>query len=143
MFVCLEAVAKWSLVPAWKAYFLIFRVNCHLSADEHHGARRLHETRLIDAVAFFFFHNDRVDVGDEILIGGPFAKQRSQIVVLLAEQAGAELAIGGQPDAQKGWVTGAIRPISPGAPSAKRYLRAVSLRSWGICSSGQRAWIRW
>src|SRR5256885_15554767 len=30
---------------------------------------------------------------------------------------------------QKGSVTEAMRPISPGAPSAKRYLRAVSLRS--------------
>src|SRR6266581_2979698 len=44
---------------------------------------------------------------------------------------------------QKGWVTGAMRPISPAMPSAKRYLRAVSLCSCGICTSGQRAWMRW
>src|SRR3989454_4141764 len=70
-----------------------------LSADEDHGARRLNEAWLIDAVALFFFHDNGTDVSDQVLVGGSLAQQRPQIMIVLAEQAGAELAIGSQPDA--------------------------------------------
>src|SRR5260370_30829882 len=66
-----------------------------LSANKDHCAGRLNETRLIDTVALFFFYNNRPDICDQILVGGPFAKQRPQVMVVLAEQAGAELALGG------------------------------------------------
>jgi len=60
-------------------------------------------------------------------------------MIVLAEQAGAELAIGvtgcGAMAEKVG--DGTMRPISPG-PSAKTVLRAVSLRSCGTCSDGQR-----
>ncbi len=45
-------------------------------------------------VALLFFHDDGADIGDQILVGRPFAQQRSQVMIVLAEQAGAELAIG-------------------------------------------------
>src|SRR5260370_39560696 len=66
-----------------------------LSANKDHCAGRLNETRLIDTVALFFFYNNLPDICDQILVGGPFAKQRPPVMVVLAEQAGAELAIGG------------------------------------------------
>src|SRR5258708_24844808 len=71
-----------------------------LSADEDHGARGLDETGLVDAVALFLFHDNRADVGDQIVVRGSLTQQGPQIVVLLAKQAGAELAIGGEPDAR-------------------------------------------
>src|SRR5260370_11205822 len=71
-----------------------------LSADEDHGARGLDETGLVDAVALFLFHDNRADVGDQIVVRGSLTQQGPQIVVLLAKQAGAELAIGGGADAR-------------------------------------------
>src|SRR5260370_21220890 len=78
-----------------------------LSANKDHCAGRLNETRLIDTVALFFFYNNRPDICDQILVGGPFAKQRPQVMVVLAEQAGADLAIGGLADA-RGTVRAAV-----------------------------------
>src|SRR5260370_36922097 len=71
-----------------------------LSADKHHGTGGWHEVRLIDAVTLFFFHNHRLDIGDEILIRRAFPEQRAQIVVVFAEEASTQLAFGGQPDAR-------------------------------------------
>src|SRR5260370_3608767 len=82
-----------------------------LSANKDHCAGRLNETRLIDTVALFFFYNNRPDICDQILVGGPFAKQRPQVMVVLAEQAGAELAIGGL---ARGGGTGPGRRGAPG-----------------------------
>src|SRR5712664_4350610 len=50
-------------------------------------------------MALFFFHNNRGDIGDQILVGGPLTEQGAQVVVVLAEQTGAELAVGSEPDA--------------------------------------------
>src|SRR5260370_36262063 len=50
-------------------------------------------------MAFFFFHDYGADIGDQILVGGSFAKHSAQIMIILAEKAGAELAVGSKPDA--------------------------------------------
>src|SRR5258708_6503597 len=50
-------------------------------------------------MALFFFHDNRADIGNQILVGRSLAKQGPQVMIVLAEQAGAELAIGSQPDA--------------------------------------------
>src|SRR5260370_29804590 len=67
-----------------------------LSTNKHHGTGGWHEVRLIDAVTLFFFHNHRLDIGDEILIRRAFPEQRAQIVVVFAEDASTQLAVGGQ-----------------------------------------------
>src|SRR5258706_1646757 len=79
---------------------LSFWCNSPLSADKHHGTRGWYEIRLIDAVPLFFFHHHGAYIRHQIFVGGAFAQQRAQIVILLAEQAGAQLTICGQPDAR-------------------------------------------
>src|SRR5947208_16787641 len=51
-------------------------------------------------MALFLFHDNRADIGDQILVGRSFAKERTEVVVVLAEKAGAELAVRGQADAR-------------------------------------------
>src|SRR5882672_6200532 len=84
------------------ARFIFFRasVRFSLASDKDHGARRGDKTGLVDAVAFLFFHDDGGDVGDQILVGGTFAQHGAQVVIVLAEKAGAEFAVGGQTDAR-------------------------------------------
>src|SRR5260370_1944261 len=50
-------------------------------------------------MALFFFHDNRADIGNQILVGRSLAKQGPQVMIVFADQAGAELAIGSQPDA--------------------------------------------
>src|SRR6266403_4092092 len=75
---------------------------CHspLSANKHHSTRGWYEVWLIDAVPLFLFHHHRAYVRHQIFVGGAFAQHSAQVVILLAEQAGAQLAIRGQPDAR-------------------------------------------
>src|SRR6266478_1489415 len=75
---------------------------CHspLSANKHHSTRGWYEVRLIDAVPLFLFHHHRAYVRHQIFVGGPFAQQTAQVVILLAEEAGAQLTVRGQPDAR-------------------------------------------
>src|SRR6266446_8071449 len=75
---------------------------CHslLSANKHHSTRGWYEVRLVDAVPLFLFHHHGADVRHQVFVGGAFAQQRAQIVILLAEQAGPQLTICGQPDAR-------------------------------------------
>src|SRR5215475_4504970 len=54
-----------------------------LAADKYHGSRRRHKTRLVDAMTLFFF-----------------VQQGAQIMILFAKEAGAKLAVSGQPDAR-------------------------------------------
>src|SRR6266404_5191694 len=84
------------------ARFNFFRasVRFSLASDKNHGARGGDKTGLIDAVAFFFFHDDGGDVGDQVLVGGAFAQHGAQVVIVLAEKAGAKLAVGGKTDAR-------------------------------------------
>src|SRR5271163_1260580 len=70
-----------------------------LSADEHHSARGRHEIRGIDAVAVFFFIDDRPDVSLHILVGGSFAEKAAQVVIFFAEEAGSQLSVGSETDA--------------------------------------------
>src|SRR6266436_7851028 len=90
---------KRSLFPAWKFYFLIFEAIFHLSPDKYHGTRGWHETGLIDAMALLLFHDYGADISGQILVGGAFAEQTAQVMIVLAEEARAELAVGGKPDA--------------------------------------------
>src|SRR5260370_17367251 len=80
--------------------FLSFWCILPLIGDEKHGAVRWYEVGRIDAVALLFFNYYRANVGDQILIGGAFAQQRAQVMVFLAEQAGAQLAICRQTNAR-------------------------------------------
>src|SRR6266404_1137908 len=79
---------------------LSFWFNSPLSANKHHSTRRWYEIRLVDAVPLFLFHHHGADVCHQIFVGGAFAQQRAQIVILLAEQAGPQFTIGSQPDAR-------------------------------------------
>src|SRR4029077_14665022 len=92
-------VARGTL-PCIGCYFLRFRCNSPLPADKHHGTRGWYEVRGIDAVTFLFFVDDRMDIGNEIVICCTFSQQGPQIVIVLAEQAGAQLAVGREADAR-------------------------------------------
>src|SRR2546422_7832843 len=80
--------------------FLAFWSDSPLSADEHHGPGWGHKTRLVDAVAFLFLVDYRANKEGHILIRSAAAQQVPQVVVLLAEQAGSQLPVGGQTDAR-------------------------------------------
>src|SRR5260370_3142186 len=47
-----------------------------------------------------FFRDNRANVSGQALVGGSFTQQRPQIMIVLAEKTGAELAVGSQPDAR-------------------------------------------
>src|SRR6267154_6125853 len=79
---------------------LSFWSHSPLSANKHHSTRGWYEVWLIDAVPLFLFHHHRAYVRHQIFVGGAFAQQSAQVVILLAEQAGAQLAIRGQADAR-------------------------------------------
>ena|SRR5205085_995405 len=66
-----------------------------LAPNENHGTRRGHKTGLIDPVTFFLFVNYGLDIGHQIFVRSPFAEEEAKIMVLLAEQAGAKLTVGG------------------------------------------------
>src|ERR1035438_1541985 len=69
-----------------------------LSANEDHGARGRHEAGGVDAVALLFFVHDGADIDDQIFVGSTFAQPGSQVVIVFAEQAGAQFAVGGEAD---------------------------------------------
>jgi len=68
----------------------------NLAADEDHGARGRHEAGIVDVVTFFLFDNDGFDERSEIFVGSAVAQQKAEIMVVLAEKAGAKLAVGGE-----------------------------------------------
>src|SRR3979490_84946 len=84
--------------PCLEASFSHILANIPLSADKYHGTSRRYKARLVDAMTFFFFHDLRADVGEQILVRSSLAHQRAQVMIVLAEQARAQLAVGGQPD---------------------------------------------
>src|SRR5258708_32689136 len=51
-------------------------------------------------MTLFFFGDNGADIRDQIFVGRSLAKHSSQVMIVLAEQAGAELAIGSEPDAR-------------------------------------------
>src|SRR5258708_39395361 len=112
--------------PCLESLFCHIPCKLPLSANKDHCAGRLNETRLIDTVALFFFYNNRPDICDQILVGGPFAKQRPQVMVVLAEQAGAELAIGGYAG------SGGKAAEGRGKPGASRRCPTSGVRASGL-----------
>src|SRR6266404_4086022 len=71
----------------------------YLSPDMHHCPRRLNKIRLADVVARFFSLDNPTDELHEIVIRSSAAHQFMQVVVPNGEQAGANLAVGGDADA--------------------------------------------
>src|SRR5579863_2274239 len=51
-------------------------------------------------MAFFFFVDDRANVSGNVVIAGAFAEQGAEIVIVLAEQAGADFSVGSETDAR-------------------------------------------
>src|SRR5258707_14329143 len=95
--------------------------NC-LAADEDHGARGRHESRFVDAMAGFFFSDHGANSLFNVLVGGAVAEQGAEIVVILAEKAGADLAVGSEANAgavaAEGLRDGSDRAILAGAAAA-------------------------
>src|SRR5260370_35590396 len=50
-------------------------------------------------MTLFFFGDNGADIRDQIFVARSLAKHSSQVMIVLAEQTGAELAIGSEPDA--------------------------------------------
>src|SRR5579863_2923343 len=71
-----------------------------LTADKHHSTRWRPEIGFVDAMTGFFFADHRTDVDSQILVAGILAQQAAQIMIFLAEQAGAQFSVGGQPNAR-------------------------------------------
>src|ERR1700693_1433249 len=69
-----------------------------LSADIDHRPGGRHEVRLVDAVALLLFHHYLLDEFHELLVACPAAQERLEVVIFLAEQAGAQLSGGGGAD---------------------------------------------
>src|SRR5579872_349243 len=67
-----------------------------LSTDEHHCAIGRNEIGLVDAMAGFLLHDDRADAGGDLFFGAVLAQKRAEVVVFLAEETGAQLAVRGQ-----------------------------------------------
>jgi len=72
----------------------------NLASDEDHSARRRNKAGFVDVMAFFLFEDDGFNERSEILVGSAVAQQKAEIVVILAEKAGAELAVGSEADAR-------------------------------------------
>src|SRR3982074_2917493 len=70
-----------------------------LTANMHHGSRSGHESRLPDMVPLFFLYDDFLDELSELFIRSAASHQFVQIMLPNREQAGAQLAIGGDADA--------------------------------------------
>src|SRR5580700_3981004 len=79
---------------------LSFGCNSPLSTNKHHSTGGWHEIGGIDPVALLFFHHHRANIDTQIVIRSAFSQQRSQVVIVLAEKAGAQLAVRGQPNAR-------------------------------------------
>src|SRR5580704_15100766 len=71
-----------------------------LATNENHCARRRLKTRRVNAMSFIFFSDDGADEGHNVIVAGAFTKQRAQVVIVLAEEAGAQFAVGGQANAR-------------------------------------------
>src|SRR5579863_4812199 len=78
---------------------LVTTVCRELSPDVHHGPRRRHKIRLADVMTLFFSENHTANELRQFFIRCPALHLRVQIVVPDREQAGANLAIGGDADA--------------------------------------------
>src|SRR2546423_3955228 len=80
--------------------FSSFWCNSPLPPDKHHSTGGWYEAWLVDPVPFFLLQNHRPNVRAQILICRAFAEKRSQVMIFLAEKAGAELTIRSQANAR-------------------------------------------
>src|SRR5882757_645531 len=71
-----------------------------LSADENHRPRRRLESGFVDAMAGLFFHNHGANPLFNVVVGSAVPQQRAKVMIVLAEQARAHLAVGGQANAR-------------------------------------------
>src|SRR5260221_6215565 len=71
-----------------------------LAADEDHGARRRLEAGFVDAMAGFFFGDHGANAFLDVMVGSAVAQQGAEVVIVLAEEAGPDLAVGGEADAR-------------------------------------------
>src|SRR3712207_4252876 len=92
-----------------------------LAADEAHRAGGLLEVGLVDVVARLFAQRDRPDVVGHLGARGAGAHHVSQGVFDLGEEAGSNLAVGGEADAR----TGAAEGFGDGRDDAYLAGRAV------------------
>src|ERR1700722_2086641 len=60
-----------------------------LAADVNHGSGWRNKIRFVDAVARFLLIHDRADGRSDFVVEGAAAQQRLQVVIFLAEKAGA------------------------------------------------------
>src|SRR3989441_10154662 len=51
-------------------------------------------------MALLFFHDVGADKVPDFIVARTIAQQKAQVMIVLAEEAGAELAVGGEPDAR-------------------------------------------
>ena len=68
-----------------------------LSAYEHHGTRGWDKAGSIDAMPLFLFIDHGTNVLLHIFVRRALAQESSQVVIVLAEKAGSQLSIRGQP----------------------------------------------
>src|SRR6266852_1450568 len=71
-----------------------------LAADEDHGARGRLESGFVDAMAGFLFSDHGANPFLDVVVGSAVAEQGAEVVVVLAEEASADLAVGGEPNAR-------------------------------------------
>src|SRR5579863_8710381 len=71
-----------------------------LAADKDHGAGGRLEAGLVDAVAGFFFGDHGANAFLDVVVCRAVAERGAEVVVVLAEEAGADLAVGGEADAR-------------------------------------------
>src|SRR5215472_7102038 len=83
-----------------EALFSHILPDCPLAPDKDHSTGGRHKTGLIDAVAFFLFVDHRADISNQIFVSGALPEEGAEVIVVLAEKAGAELAVGGQTNAR-------------------------------------------
>ena len=68
-----------------------------LTADEHHGTRGWDKAWDIDTMPLFLFIDDGTNIRLHVKVRRAFAQESSQVVIVLAEKAGSQLSIRGQP----------------------------------------------
>src|SRR5882757_5198724 len=78
-----------------------------LAADVDHAAAGLEEAGLADVVAGFLLRDDVANVAGEVIVRTTAVEHAVEIVVGLGKEAGADLAVRGEPDAAAGAAEGA------------------------------------
>src|SRR5215475_6664022 len=77
--------------------FFALRRDVTLPANKYHGTARMYESRIVDVDPVFFLIHHRSNVCFQILVRSSVAQKRSQIMVVLAEQARPQFSVCRQP----------------------------------------------